>query len=64
MHPDLNQLIRAAEQVTTLLGNDGGDHARQASTRLRDSVVRPLRQAAHAAGPIRESRCAQEGTRL
>jgi len=44
------ELLADAEGLAGRLGEAGGDLARRAGTRLRDSVVRPLRQAARITG--------------
>lgn len=47
LDPGLDTLIEAAEFLATRLGKDGDGQARRASSRLRDSVLRPLRQVTH-----------------
>jgi CDGSH-type Zn-finger protein/truncated hemoglobin YjbI len=46
IRPDLKPLLEAATDLATRLGGTSDKAAQRASARLRDSVVRPLRQAA------------------
>ena len=48
--PELQPLLADAEGLAARLGEAGDGQARRASTRLWDSVVRPLRQAAQIPG--------------